>query len=55
MVPTVGIEPTTARLQVECSTVEPCRQSDVETENFSGNSPSINITFMFIKRSKLTE
>jgi|APSaa5957512622_1039677.scaffolds.fasta_scaffold28975_2 hypothetical protein len=26
MVPTVGIEPTTARLQVECSTVEPCRQ-----------------------------
>ena len=26
MVPTVGIEPTTARLQVECSTVEPCRR-----------------------------
>ena len=52
MVPTVGIEPTTARLQVECSTVEPCRQSDIETEDFYSNSLSTKYHFYVYKKTK---
>ena len=51
MVPTVGIEPTTARLQVECSTVEPCRLFSNSRQKKLLLFPVNKFHFMLIERA----
>ncbi len=55
MVPMVGIEPTTARLQVECSTVEPHRHQSyakkISLDNLSTKNITIYSSFYDQKKS----
>ena len=55
MVPTVGIEPTTARLQVECSTVEPRRHTKRHDTKIFMFFMSIIFTISKFKRTYLSE